>query len=170
MWTRILKLATSRAWNADEWTSSDDRVRGGSSLSNITCAPGSPVADFYGHLDISTLGGAGFASQRTARAIGGWDVSAYDGVEICVDHERSDGKVYTLILKDEALPQRPDGRQSSTLSWEYDFCIDAVGGRGVARWEDFRATYRGKQVDDARPLNLARIQQFSIMVRRWVPC
>lgn len=55
-------------------------------------------------------------------------MSAYDGVEICLDHERSDGKMYTLILKDEAPPpQRPDGRQSSTLSWEYDFCIDAVG-------------------------------------------
>ncbi|RMJ28450.1 hypothetical protein PHISP_00665 [Aspergillus sp. HF37] len=78
--------------------------------------------------------------------------------------------MYTLILKDEALPQRSDGRQSSTLSWEYDFRIDAVGGRGFARWEDFRATYRGKQVDDARPLNLACIEQFSIMVRRWVPC
>lgn len=162
------KLTTSRAWNADQWTSSDDRVRGGSSLSNLTCSPGSPVAQFHGYLDISALGGgAGFASQRTAREAGGWDVSAYDGVELRLDLGSSDRKTYTLILKDEVLPQRPDGRERSTLNWEYDFCVDADrSGREFARWDVFRATYRGKPVDDARPLNLRGIQQFSIMARR----
>lgn len=48
------------------------------------CTPFEPVARFYGELDIKTLGGAGFASQRTTGEDKLWDLSAYEGVMIDV--------------------------------------------------------------------------------------
>ena len=42
-------------------------------------------AVFRGHLDVKTLGGAGFASQRTTGAETSWDLSEYDGIELQVD-------------------------------------------------------------------------------------
>ena len=41
-------------------------------------------ATFKGNLDIKTVGGAGFASQRTASDDANWDLSDYDGVEIVI--------------------------------------------------------------------------------------
>jgi len=74
-------------------------VRGGSSYSILSCSSTCTVARFHGNLDIKTLGGAGFASQRTTREDGSWDLSSYDGLEL--DIEKSDEKQYTFILKDE---------------------------------------------------------------------
>jgi hypothetical protein len=123
------------------------------------------IAKFHGTLDIKTLGGAGFASQRTRGEDRTWDLSAYDGIELIIDS--ADGKLYTLTLKDEILPKRPDGREQSTISWEFDF--RAEGRRTIfVKWSDFRATYRGKNRDDAEPLDLKRIKRFGIMIRRYV--
>ncbi|KAJ5233961.1 uncharacterized protein N7469_005727 [Penicillium citrinum] len=151
-----------RAWNQDDWTSSDDRVRGGSSHSTLSCSPSSLTARFHGNLDITTLGGAGFASQRTRGEGRTWDLSRHDGLEIVVD--RADGKVYTLTLKDEILPKRPDGREQSTVSWEFDFRAERRTTIFV-KWEDFRPTYRGKDKKDTEPLDLKNIKRFGIMVR-----
>lgn len=116
-----------------------------------------------GNLDIDTLGGAGFASQRTTGSRR-WDLSAYDGMEL--DVAESDEKLYTLILKDELLPDRPDGRERSSLSWQAD--LRFVGsGKVVVRWKEFRPTYRGKEVDDADPLDLKSIKRLGIMMRRY---
>ena len=49
----------------------------------MQCTPFEPVARFHGTLDITALGGAGFASQRTTRDEA-WDLSGYDGVELLV--------------------------------------------------------------------------------------
>lgn len=46
-------------------------------------------------------------------------MSAYDGVYLNIG--KHDGKKYTLTLKDEILPLMPDGREQSTISYEYDF-------------------------------------------------
>lgn len=154
-----------RAWNSDDWTSSDDRVRGGSSHSTLTCSPSSLVAHFHGDLDITTLGGAGFASQRTRGEDRTWDLSHHDGLEIIVD--RADDKLYTLTLKDEILPKRSDGREQSSVSWEFDFRVERQKTIFV-KWEDFRPTYRGKDKVDAEPLNLKNVKRFGIMVRRYV--
>ena len=54
---------------------------------------------FYGNLDIDTLGGAGFASQRTTGEDRQWDLSAYNAIELCIGS--ADDKQYTFILKDE---------------------------------------------------------------------
>ncbi|QDS74344.1 hypothetical protein FKW77_004601 [Venturia effusa] len=158
----------SEAWNAEDWTSSDDRVRGGKSQSYLECSPKSPVASFYGNLDITTLGGAGFASQRT-RKDENWDLSAYDGIELVIT--KSDGKHYTFNIKDTLLPLDPEtGREQSSTSYEYDFQIAETGT--VAKkseifipWESFTATYRGRVQEDAPKLNTSSIKQFSIMMR-----
>ncbi|KAF7718773.1 Uncharacterized protein PECH_004240 [Penicillium ucsense] len=151
-----------RAWSQDDWVASDDRVRGGASQSELTCSASSLVAKFHGTLDITALGGAGFASQRTRGDDRKWDLSRYDGIELVIDS--SDGKKYTLTLKDEILPKRPDGREQSTVSWEYDF--RARGRQTIfVKWSDFRATYRGREKEDAGPLDLNNIKRFSIMIR-----
>lgn len=41
-------------------------------------------ARFYGDLDIKTLGGAGFASQRTVTEDSTWDLSGYAGIQLDV--------------------------------------------------------------------------------------
>ncbi len=83
-----------------------------------------------------------------------------------LDLARSDGKQYTLTLKDALLPKTPGGREQSTVSWEFDFEVAADGGRVTARWEDFKATYRGREKKDAEPLKLESIKRVTIMVRR----
>ncbi|KAF7155957.1 hypothetical protein CNMCM6106_007869 [Aspergillus hiratsukae] len=139
---------------------SDDRVRGGSSHSSLTILPNNTVL-FHAHLDITTLGGAGFASQRTTDDLS-WDLSDADGLELGI--AGSDGKVYTLILKDKLLPRRPDGRERSTISWEYNF---RPAEKAVVRVKlgDLRATYRGREVEDAEPLDLKNVKRISIMIR-----
>lgn len=88
------------------------------SISHLDCTTSSPIAVFNGNLDIKILSGAGFASQHTTGEDRSWDLSKYDGIELNID--KSDEKVYTLILKDELLPKRPNGREQSTVSFEYD--------------------------------------------------
>ncbi|KAE8453692.1 hypothetical protein EG329_009203 [Mollisiaceae sp. DMI_Dod_QoI] len=150
-------------WSPLDWTSSDDRVRGGSSYSELKCSPFSPTAVFKGSLDIETLGGAGFASQRTTGEDRSWDLSKYDG--ILLDTEKADGKQYTLTLKDELLPKSPNGREQSTVSWEYDFKANQEGEKVYIQWEDMKPTYRGREKKDAKPLDLKNIKRMSLMMR-----
>lgn len=132
----------------------------------------SSQAEFSGHLDITALGGAGFASQRTADGVAGWDVSAYNA--LVLDVARADSRRYTLTLKDEVLPRRPDGRDQSTVSWEYDFVGGDGGGgstagdstRVVIPFGEFKPTYRGKPKPDAEPLDLKNVKRISFMMRR----
>lgn len=152
-----------------EWTSSDDRVRGGSSQSTLTCPSGSLNAEFHGTLDITTLGGAGFASQRTRGETQEWDVSGYDGIEIRVDS--GDSKIYTITLKNEIPPKWLEKGEQSTVSWEYDFRARQPGAETMketvfVKWDDFKPTYRGKPVKYPEPLDLKRIRRFGIMIRR----
>ncbi|KAI9735090.1 MAG: hypothetical protein M1818_006668 [Claussenomyces sp. TS43310] len=166
----------SEPWSPDDWTSSDDRVRGGASRSHLDFSSESSsggnnknedespstLATFHGTLDITTLGGAGFASQRTTGDDRSWDVSAHDGLEL--DIVRTDGKRYTLNVKDEILPARDDGREQSSVSWEFDFAQPAPGRLFVA-WRDLTPTYRGREVKDPRPLDLTHVRRFGIMMR-----
>lgn len=48
---------------------------------------------FYGDLDIDTLGGAGFASQRTTGEDRNWDLSDYHGIKLNVD--KADGTIFS---------------------------------------------------------------------------
>ncbi|KAK0861185.1 hypothetical protein LTR87_017041 [Friedmanniomyces endolithicus] len=82
-----------RKWNADSWTASDDTVRGGKSRSGLEVSADGSSARFYGCLDIKTLGGAGFASQKTT---GEWDLGEYVGVRVEV--EKGDKYVRSCLL------------------------------------------------------------------------
>lgn len=149
-------------WDPTEWTASDDRVRGGSSVSNLTSIPNGVL--FHGNLDIETLGGAGFASQRTVGDDRTFDLSAYDGIELNI--LASDHKRYTISLTDEIAGRRPDGREQSALVWEFDFCTRDTGSTVRVSWNDLKPTYRGKPVEGARRLSLSDVKRFRIMARR----
>lgn len=127
-------------------------------------------AIFSGYLDVKTLGGAGFASQRTI-STEQRDFTQFDGIELSLG--KSDGKRYSLILKDEVLPKRPNGLERSSVNWEYEFLLPASESREgdtvTIRWNDFEPTYRGKPLEDfERGLDVGKIQRISFMMRRYV--
>jgi len=188
----------SRPWNETEWVAQDDRLRGGASIShlNLTQAPfphGSQctIATFYGTLDSKTLGGTGFASQRTIDEDYNWDLDSYEGLEVVVLNPPSteeyvelqsglaplNDRVYTILLKDCIIRGEPDaGRE---ISWQWDFkpslrnpmsqCCGKKTGpfrqEFNALWEDFKPFYRGRLVDTDKKLNTKTIKRFSIMIR-----
>ncbi|GAM86441.1 hypothetical protein ANO11243_044550 [Dothideomycetidae sp. 11243] len=157
----------NRPWSAADWTASDDRVRGGKSQSHLETSECDAIARFHGDLDISALGGAGFASQRTTDEDRIWDLGEYDGIDIAI--RKSDGKRYTLIVKDTLLPPNPDnGREQSTTSYEYDFVVESSAESTSIRipWSSFNPTYRGREQKDANPLDTTRVRRISIMMRR----
>ncbi|KAF1356940.1 complex I intermediate-associated protein 30-domain-containing protein [Delphinella strobiligena] len=166
----LVLFGGTRSWKADDWTASDDRVRGGKSQSYFDCSK--DVGRFNGELDIKTLGGAGFASQRTTGEDRTWNLSDYAG--ILLDIAEADAKKYTFILKDNLLDRNPDnGREQATISWEYDFeMLQTIGAREKAKtesvfipWSNLKPTYRGKENHDADPLDLKSIKRMSIMMR-----
>jgi len=75
------------------------------------------------------------------------------------------------------LPPNPDnGREQSTVSWEYDFekkdshaSYDESGFHHISiPWHVLKPTYRGKAKLDAEPLAKDSIKRMSIMMRRYV--
>lgn len=145
-------------------------MRGGKSQSYLDYVSESRESvRFHGTLDITALGGAGFASQRSPDSQH-WDLSSFDGLRLRIRNgngdEEKEKKKYTLILKDEILPKRPDGREQSSTSWEFDF---AGSGTDLdVPWRELKPTYRGKPEPDAKPLDLTSIKRISIMMRRFV--
>ncbi|KAK3945529.1 complex I intermediate-associated protein 30-domain-containing protein [Diplogelasinospora grovesii] len=173
-------------WNEKEWTSSDDTIRGGGSHSTLEIEhhfinpnPNPTVhrphktprvGIFSGVLDHTTLGGAGFASQRTVDEHPGFNLDGYDA--IMVDVPASDGKRYTLVLKDDTVLDDDDGpeQSKSTISWEHDFQASqseskSGSGRFLLRLDEFRPFYRGKPRPDAPPLDKKNIRRVHIMIR-----
>jgi hypothetical protein len=123
------------------------------------------VATFSGHLDITTLGGAGFASQRTADNFPAQDISG--SPSIVLDIAKTDGKRYVFVCKDDVQPKLPDGREQSTISWEYDFKQEAgFQGELEIKLQDFKPTYRGRPKSDAQPIDWSKVQRFGFLMRR----
>jgi Complex I intermediate-associated protein 30 (CIA30) len=90
-----------------------------------------------------------------------------------LDIPKSDGKTYTLVLKDELLPLRDDGREQSTVSWGADFTPakaeregEGTGETVQLKWADFKATYRGKEKDDTGRLKMESVKRASVMCRK----
>ncbi len=157
-----------RTWDSALWTTSDDRVRGGSSQSYLSVSDADKThASFNGHLDTSTLGGAGFASQRSRGELA-LDLSSYEGILIIVaGQHKPDGKCYVLTLKDELLSPRMDGRETSSISWEAEFAAEQPGEIKLP-WKVFKATYRGRDKPDTKPLDRGNIKRLGLMMRRYV--
>lgn len=167
-------------WNASEWVASDDTVRGGLSRSSLEIIPpgasgnpsggSEPIASFVGNLDYEALNGSGFASQRTVDGWPGVDLSAYDRLVLEVPY--TDGKTYTINVKDTVLPP-VNGVEQATVSWEHDFQLPARNATAaddydkvIVKFEDLIPTFRGRVQNDTEPLNLADIKRFNIMIRR----
>ncbi|KAH7238956.1 complex I intermediate-associated protein 30-domain-containing protein [Fusarium tricinctum] len=152
----------TKPWDSSLWTAQDDRVRGGSSISHLTVS--SPTqAVYHGNLDTKTLGGAGFASQRTQGDLG-LDLSGATGLQLVLGAGSSDHK-FTLNVKDTLPGKRKDGRDESGVSWEVDFEAPREGGVLVKTWDEFKATYRGREVKDPEPLKTNEIKRISLMTR-----
>ena len=85
-------------------------------------------------------------------------------------------KRYTFLLKDEVLPLRTDGREQSTISYEYEFQAepasastnDTAATTITIPFSSLRATYRGKDTPDSRAINLKEVRRISFMMRRYV--
>ncbi|PWW78902.1 NADH:ubiquinone oxidoreductase complex I intermediate-associated protein 30, partial [Tuber magnatum] len=155
-------------WGLNEWTEQDDTVRGGSSTSTLFIPPGGVRAAFSGNLDTKTLGGTGFASQRTTGECI-WDLSEYQGIELFV--KPGSIKTYSFNIKD-LLPDtyivNGTVRENSTLEYEATFTPSgdpsSDGERIVLPFGKFEATYRGRPQNGTK-LNLSNIRRFSLMVR-----
>lgn len=93
--------------------------------------------------------------------------------------------MYTFILKDEeTLGKREDGREKAGISWEVEFKAGQRKEEGDGNetskkeksastkvwvpWEDFKATYRGKEKEDAGKLKTGKVRRVGIMMRRYV--
>jgi hypothetical protein len=59
-------------------------------------------AKFYGFLDTKTLGGAGFASQRTVAVTKTWDLSSFEGLRLLLNPVLSDGGYSSYSFLDAA--------------------------------------------------------------------
>ena len=94
----------------------------------------------------------------------------YEGIQLLITD--ADAKQYTFIFKDQLLPLNPaTGRDQSTISYEYDFRLAMERGKDKTvsvyiAWKDLKATYRGKEKNDAPPLNTGSIKCMSFMMRR----
>lgn len=173
-------LSLFSPWDKSQWIASDDTVRNGKSRSFLDIIepgdPGNPfslsIAKFHGHLDYATLGGSGFASQRTIDDWPGLDLSEYDSIVLEIPY--TDGKKYTINLKDTVLPPTESGAEQATISWEFDFQLptteikqsEGVVDRVVVNFADLVPTFRGRVQNDTSPLDLANIKRVSIMIRR----
>lgn len=144
-------------WSPLDWISLDDTIRGGGSFSSFKYIDSNSIAIFSGFLDVRTLGGAGFASQRT-RGDRVWDLSNYDGILLNV--KKADGKRYTFSLTDQVA-----SHNQSTISWDCNFTAARDGEQIEVSWSEFKPTYRGRELKNTSPLNLKGIKRFSIMMR-----
>ncbi|CDZ97887.1 NADH:ubiquinone oxidoreductase intermediate-associated protein 30 [Phaffia rhodozyma] len=181
----------------DHWKAVDDRVRGGSSQSYITSV-GSGVR-FYGTLDINTLGGAGFASQTYIFPSSDplqLPIEIYSGLSVSLSPTPSSSSIspaspsseeipqtLTLVLKTQEATQRPDGRLSSTVSYEAQlhlpsFNILYIPSSSLSSsekeqttkpvfipFDSFKPSYRGRTPPDAKPLDPSSISSISLMCR-----
>uniref|UniRef100_A0A0D2XPS6 NADH:ubiquinone oxidoreductase intermediate-associated protein 30 domain-containing protein n=1 Tax=Fusarium oxysporum (strain Fo5176) TaxID=660025 RepID=A0A0D2XPS6_FUSOF len=111
----------------------------------------------------NTLGGAGFASQRTVGDLA-LDLSCTEGIKLSLGWDSSD-QTFTLNVKDTIPGKREDGRDEAGVSWEYDFKAPENGGEIFMKWDEFKATYRGREVEDPEPLKLNDIKRISLMAR-----
>ncbi|KAJ9086587.1 hypothetical protein DSO57_1002309 [Entomophthora muscae] len=145
-------------------------------------------AHFFGTLDFTTLGGAGFASQKILfkdylKEFGGpigsqkevLDLSSYDGLSLSI--LKGDGNAYCLNLYNTIgeVVDPETGKRESVIEFKYSFTPDPSFNSEVAQlggdsdnlarsqvyipFKDFLPYYRGRLVD--AEIMLARDPSFS---------
>ncbi|CAO1617919.1 unnamed protein product [Parajaminaea phylloscopi] len=189
------------AWNTSSFTQVDDSVRGGSSSSHVALNRQGALefAGFLDTLTLGGAGFASqryipsssssAAGQGTAFPIA-LDSKNFDGLQLRIiappraSHPHPEGQAqkqpgggkgpvttYVMNLYTTEPKKRPDGRQQSSLVYEWDFTPAAPAAQTSnlvtvqSKWSDFRPKYRGRPQPDAPPLNPAEIKTWSFMAR-----
>jgi hypothetical protein len=132
----------------------NDTVRGGASTSSFITNSNN-VATFEGNLDITALGGAGFASQCTTFSPS-LKFSRVNSTGLAltllsppssIDSEKSPPTSFVLALKSEIPADRPDGRRESVMSYEFTWDMKSLASnqsngevRIEATWEECEAS------------------------------
>ena len=156
---RSILIAFDSAASTVGWAAIDDRVMGGISRSRLRHDPGG-WAVFEG--EVSLARGGGFASVRSAP--GAYGRAATAGLAAgsatepdCIIEARGDGRQFKLCLYTD------DGFDA--VGYQASWTPPAgVWSRARLPLADFRASFRGREVPGAPPLNAAGIRQLGLMV------
>lgn len=134
---------------ANAWHAIDDRVMGGISRSTM-CHDPAGHAVFEGTVSLERNGG--FASVRSSPGERG-----VAGAKACLIELRGDSKQFKLSLLTD------DGFDS--LNYQASFVPKGTDWQTLQLpLADFRASFRGREVPDAPPLDPARIRQVGLMI------
>lgn len=134
---------------ASAWHAIDDRVMGGISRSTLRHDPAGHAV-FEGTDSLERNGG--FASVRSSAGERG-----LTGAESCLIELRGDNKQFKLSLLTD------DGFDS--LNCQVSFAPKGTDWQTLhLPLADFRASFRGREVPDAPPLDPARIRQVGLMI------
>ncbi|MDT9546047.1 MAG: CIA30 family protein [Chlorobium sp.] len=137
--------------DCQQWFSVSDKVMGGVSES-LFFRRDDGIGVFQGVL--STANGGGFAAVRTL--LGERDFSGFSGIGLRV---KGDGRRYSFRIRND---DQYDG-----IVYRYEF--DTVAGRWLEidlPFSGFTASFRGRTIDDAAPLDLSSIVQIGFMVSK----
>ncbi len=131
------------------WEPVGDRVMGGVSTGRLETGPGG-LAVFHG--EVLLANGGGFASVRSGP--GAFDLSRHAGLLV---EARGDGRTYRLSVRTDPW--------FDAVAYQARFTTRA-GERAVHRlpFDAFRATWRGRPVPGAPPLDPSRICAFGIRI------
>ena len=131
------------------WRAIDDRVMGGVSRSTLRHDPAGHAV-FEGTVSLERNGG--FASVRSSP-----DERGLPGAEACLIELRVDNKQFKLSLLTD------DGFDS--LNYQASFAPKGTDWQTLQLpLADFRASFRGREVTGAPPLDPARISQAGLMI------
>lgn len=130
------------------WSPIDDRVMGGVSSSRLR-HDRAGHAVFEGTVSLERNGG--FASVRSAPADRGWP-----GAQACFIEARATGQRFKLnLLTDDGL---------DSIHYQAGFAPSACWQTLSFPLSAFRATFRGRAVPGAPPLDPARIRQVGLLI------
>jgi NADH dehydrogenase [ubiquinone] 1 alpha subcomplex assembly factor 1 len=134
---------------AGAWAAIDDRIMGGLSSSRLRHAPGGG-AFFEGEVSLERNGG--FASVRSRPGARGMA-----GAKTCLVEVRGESRTYKLsLITDDAF---------DSVNYQASFA-PADGNWQILPLDlaAFRASFRGREVPGAPPLDPARIRQVGLMI------
>ncbi|CAG7845964.1 SubName: Full=Uncharacterized protein {ECO:0000313/EMBL:CCA71085.1} [Serendipita indica DSM 11827] len=166
-------------WQFDNWKRVDDSVRGGASISYLTSWQDpnghQTGASFHGHLDITVLGGAGFASQKF-EFDKPFEPGKVDTGKSCIrlsivpiSHSSPNTPSdFVVTLKTQPPPPRSQPKPRSQLVYEASFTLSSAP-EIVLPLDTFVPTYRGREVKRGdphwRPFDPQRIYEIGLMCR-----
>ena len=133
-----------------EWGSVNDVVMGGLSDSGFEILEDG-FAIFSGIVSLEH--GGGFASVKTKPR--NFNLSSFRGVRLKL---RGDGKRYSFRIRDTDDVNRPAYEMSFDTKENMWQELDLP-------FEDFKAVFRGRVIEDAGPLHAAGIVQFGFMIK-----